>query len=342
MLADLLGRQLVLWHACTTRAVTSTTNSVEAWLESRIGIRESTRSAHESYLRSLIVPYLGDYPLDAIQPDDLRRWVATLDRDGSAPATISKAPTIVRKVLDRAVVDRRIAANPAVVGDLDAPTTRRRSMTTLTAAEVVALVDAAGPLFGTHLYTAATTGQRWGELAGLEVDNLDLLRGEIHVVSQLREVSGDLTLGAPPKTGSSRRTVTIGRDVAHRIGEHMGQFPSESGVVFTSAEGRLLRRSNFGRRILKPAAEAIGKPGLRFHDLRHTHASLLLAAGEPIPNVAARLGHANASTTLRIYAHAIEGTERSAADRIESVLAGVPRDVALRNTFDDVVKPLRG
>ena len=80
---------------------------------------------------------------------------------------------------------------------------------------------------------------------------------------------------------------------------------------------------------MRRAAREIGRPRLTFHDLRHTHASLLLAAGEPITNVSARLGHRNAATTLRIYAHALEGSERSASDRFEALLTenvGYSRD----------------
>jgi integrase len=90
--------------------------------------------------------------------------------------------------------------------------------------------------------------------------------------------------------------------------------------VFTGPEGGYLRRSNFARRILKPAATVIGADGLRFHDLRHTHASLLLAAGHPVTEVAARLGHAHPGITLQTYAHAIPGNERAAADAMDALL----------------------
>jgi integrase len=301
----------------------------QRWLDGRLGIAETTAAGYASYLRSLILPTLGDHRIDQIGPDDLRVWIAQLDRDGSAPATIRKALTVVRQILGRAVTDRRITVNPADVGDMDLPAQRRKTMTILSAAEIVDLVAAAGPFFGTHFLTAASTGLRWGELAGLPIDNLDVLRGEIRVETQLREIAGRLTLGVPLKTESSRRIVTIPRSVAERIGEHLGRFPNDSGVVFSSVEGKLLRRSNFRRAAMKRAATEIGRPQLTFHDLRHTHASLLLAEGEPITNVSARLGHRDAATTLRIYAHALEGSERSASDRFEAILrenVGYSRD----------------
>lgn len=102
------------------------------------------------------------------------------------------------------------------------------------------------------------------------------------------------------------------------LGEHIGRFPNDHGLVLTGTEGGRMRRSNFYRGVLKPAAAAIGVPPLRIHDLRHTHASFLLAAGEPIPTVAKRLGHKDSATTLRIYAHAIPGTERGTADAMDA------------------------
>ncbi len=315
----------------------------ERWLASRIGIRDTTRAAQESYLRSLILPALGEYPLDAITPDDLRDWIASLDRRGSAPATIRKALLITKKILDRAVADRRIGHNPAASLEiLDAPPVQRKTMRTLTANEVGELVRASGPFYGAMIHTAAATGMRWGEIAGLRTSELDLLRGEIRIESQLREIAGTLTLDAPLKTASSRRIVTIDGGTAEMIGAHLARFPNNEGVAFSTVEGKLLRRSNFARSHFKPAARSIGRGELTFHDLRHTHASLLLAAGEPITNVADRLGHRDAATTLRIYAHAIEGTQRSAADRIGSILpAGFPRDGAAPDDDGGIVIPLR-
>ena len=323
----------ILFHTCA-----------QQWLDTRIGIRDTTRASYTSYLHTLILPILGEHRIDQITPDDLRMWIAGLNRAGSSPATIRKALMLVRQILRRAVTDRRITVNPVDVGDLDLPAQQRKTMTILSAAEIVDLVAAAGPFYGTHFLTAASTGLRWGELTGIPTDHLDVLRGEIRVETQLREIAGRLTLGVPLKTESSRRTVTIPRSVAERIGEHLGRFPNDSGVVFTSVEGHLLRRSNFARNVMRRAAREIGRPRLTFHDLRHTHASLLLAAGEPITNVSARLGHRNAATTLRIYAHALEGSERSASDRFEALLTenvGYSRDGRLGEGDLGTVSTLR-
>jgi integrase len=197
----------------------------------------------------------------------------------------------------------------------------------VTSDQVTELVDSAGIFYRVHLLTAAQTGLRFGELAGLPIENVDTLRGEIHVGQQLTEIAGRLTITERLKTTSSRRTVTIGRHLSELLGERMGRFQNEHGLVFTGTEGGMLRRSNFARGVLKPAARSIGVPRLRMHDLRHTHASLLLAAGEPIPVVSARLGHKDSATTLRIYAHVILGTERGPADTMDEMFGTIPTTV---------------
>lgn len=109
--------------------------------------------------------------------------------------------------------------------------------------------------------------------------------------------------------------------------EQIGRFPNEPGLVSTTTEGTLLRRSNFARVILRPAAARIGVPDLRVHDLRYAHASLLLATGEPVAVVSKRLGHRSTLTTMRIYAHAIPGSEGSSADAMDAMFATIPTTV---------------
>jgi integrase len=294
---------------------------------SHVGLAPTTIAQHRSYLDSLILPTFAAVPLSAITATQIRAWVADLDTAGKAPATIAKALVILRAILAQAVEDQKLARSPAAV-KIELPKAPHRAMTVLTVEQVADLADAAGPFYRTHLLTAAQTGLRWGELAGLPLTEVNTLRGEIKVAQQLLEIAGHLEISSQLKTGTSRRTVTIGGQIAALIGEHAGRFPTESGLVFTTTEGAMLRRSNFARSVLKPAAAAIGVPQLRFHDLRHTHASLLLGAGESVPAVAKRLGHRSTLTTMRTYAHAIPGTERSAADQMDTMFGSVPTTLA--------------
>jgi Phage integrase family len=111
------------------------------------------------------------------------------------------------------------------------------------------------------------------------------------VAEQVTEIDGRFTWG-PPKTEAGRRTVTLPAVAAAALAEHLATYgrPGPEGLVFTSAEGGLLRRSNFNRRVWRPATQAVGVEGLRFHDLRHTSATLSVAAGASTREVMARLG----------------------------------------------------
>jgi integrase len=301
----------------------------EAWHRGRVGLADTTTARNRSYLGQYLQPTFDRTPVNRITTADIQLWIASLDDRGLAPATIRLAVAMLRAILKTAVRDKLIIINPA---DADLELPKRdpgvdNPMIVLTSEQVTELVDAAGIFYRVHLLTAAQTGLRFGELAGLPVENVDTLRGEIHVRQQLTEIAGRLTITNRLKTRSSRRTVTIGRHLSELLGEHIGRFPNEHGLVFTGTEGGRLRRSNFARGVLKPAARAIGIPNLRMHDLRHTHASLLLAAGEPIPVVSQRLGHKDLATTLRIYAHVIPGTERGPADAMDEMFGTIPTTV---------------
>ncbi len=164
-------------------------------------------------------------------------------------------------------------------------------------------------------------GLRFGEAAGLEVEALDLLRRRLAVTQTLNHVDGKLTVG-PPKTAAARRTVTLPAFLADELGAHLGRYGSESNLVFTSSEGTALRRRNFRRRDWLPAVRAsVGEP-LRFHDLRHSHVALLIAAGEHPKTISSRLGHSTIRTSLDTYGHLFPGMDEAAAGRLDAMRSG--------------------
>jgi integrase len=145
------------------------------------------------------------------------------------------AVAMLRAILKTAVREKLIIVNPANA-DLELPKRDPgvdNPMVVLTSDQVAELVHSAGVFYRVYLLTAAQTGLRFGELAGLPIENVDTLRGEIHVRQQLTEIAGRLTITERLKTRSSRRTVPIGRHLSELLGEHMGRFPNEHGLVFT-------------------------------------------------------------------------------------------------------------
>jgi integrase len=154
--------------------------------------------------------------------------------------------------------------------------------------------------------TAAFTGLRWGELSALRISDLRLLRRRLTGNQTAARAGGHSSFGLP-KTAASRRIVSLPPDLAEVLAEHLRRFPVDGGSVFTGEKGAVLRSTNFRRRVWLPAVKAAGLDGLRFHDLRHSHAALLISGGEHVDVIQSRLGHASAKITLDTYGHLLEG-----------------------------------
>lgn len=190
----------------------------------------------------------------------------------------------------------------------------------LSPAELDRLVRAVDTHHRALVQTAAGTGLRWGELAGLPRARLDLLRRRLEVAQTLEDVNGQLSIGVP-KTSGSRRFVSLPPTPVTVLTGHLEGHSSE--LVFTGSDGTPLRRSNFHARVWRPAVAAAAlPPRTRFHDLRHTHVALLIAAGVPMKAIQARLGHASIVMTMDRYGHLL-------ADVDEQLLAGLEQQLTV-------------
>jgi integrase len=187
----------------------------------------------------------------------------------------------------------------------------------LDAVEVNRLADAIDEPYGVLVRFAAYTGLRAGELAALRVGRVDLLRGSVDVREAYAEVHGALVLG-PTKT-YGRRTVALPRFLCDELGAYLvGRDVSPDAHLFTSPDGGPLRQSNFYRRTFKPAVRAAGLPdGLRFHDLRHTCAALLIAQGAHPRALMERLGHSSVTVSLDRYGHLLPSLDEALVDGLE-------------------------
>jgi integrase len=162
---------------------------------------------------------------------------------------------------------------------------------------------------------------RIGEVLGLTTDRVAFLRHEIHVEQQLQ--GGQL---APLKTRSSRRIVPADDLILLKISQHLERFPSD-GLLITSKVHKPVQHSVFAACFRKAAAKAKLPPGVVFHDLRHTHGSMLVASGEDITEVSARLGHKHPSLTWDIYMHSLPH-RRGRRGAIEAAFAEPARESA--------------
>lgn len=278
-------------------------------------IRPGTAANLDSRLRLHILPQFGDKPIGGIEPVDVREWVANLGAAGLSTSTVHATYGLLARILRTAEIDGVIRRTPCIGIALPRQTSHEE-MHFLSAAQVAELAEAIDPRYRALIYTAAYTGLRWGELAGLKIDRVNLLRGTIDVREALTEVNGHVDIG-PTKTGK-QRVVSMPRFLCEMIGFHLGEFPSET-FVFTSAEGEPLRR-NFYRRHFKPTVARLDLPSaLRFHDLRHTCASLLIAQGAHPKEIQERLGHSTIRLTFDRYGHLLPTLDDRLREGLEDV-----------------------
>ena len=230
------------------------------------------------------------------------------------------------RALASAVASGLIPLNPAAL-DRDAPSYKAPERKPLTAAQSAQLLRAArGERFEALYVLALTTGARQGELLALRWSDVDLAGAMLSIRRALHDASGSGAIAiGPPKTNASRRrfaisSLAVDALARHREIERVAGRGREADLIFTSSNGEPIRRQNFVRRDFYPLLERADLPRIHFHDLRHSAASMLAAAGTPVVVVAALLGHADPAITLRTYQHAFEGAAGDASQRLGDLL----------------------
>lgn len=300
------------------------------WLAGQVQLKESTRVRYEGLLRGHVLPRWGRVPLAKIGHADVAAWVAELSVSGLSASSVRHAHRVLSLLLALAVRDGRISRNPAEGVRL--PRARKSEKRFLTHEQVAALADAAGA-YRLVVLILAYCGLRYGELAGLRVGRVDLLRRRLDVVQTLTEVSGRLVTGTP-KTHQCR-SVPVPRSLVDALAVHMAG-KSADDLVFTAPEGGPLRLMNFRRRAFDPAARAAGLGGLTPHELRHTAASLAVSAGANVKAVQRMLGHASAAMTLDVYAGLFDDDLDAVADRMDAAAAAAVPPVCPGGTVADL------
>lgn len=286
------------------------------WAEiAALELRPSTVARNDSYARSMILPTFERLSLGSIDHVAVQRWVATLSESGRAPATVGKAYQLLGGALRAAVRAKLIPADPTEGVRL--PKVEREEMRFLSPAEVGDLAQAIDPAYRAFVLLGAYGGLRFGELAGLRWDRVDLLRRRVDVAEVLVEVRGHHHLG-PPKTRAGRRSVPLPRVAATALEEHLAVAHGQQ-LVFTAPEGGPLRPSLFRPRVWHPATRAADVAPLRIHDLRHTAVAFWIAAGASPKEIAARAGHASVVTVLDRYGHLLPGSEDRVNDALDAM-----------------------
>jgi integrase len=301
-------------------------------------IRPSTWDSYARNVRLHVLPALGPEHLQSITPARLNRLYAELLKRGRrngpgglAPKTVRYVHGILRKALADAVRWNLVQRNAADFADPPKVGAAGREMRTWSAEELRAFLE---HITGERLYAAyllaATTGMRRGEVLGLRWRDVDLDAGRLSVRQSIVSVAYEIKF-SEPKTVRSRRSIALDqRTVAAlrawrkmQLEDRMllGDDYESSGLVLTGESGRFIHPDRFTQLFDKYVAASQVRR-VRLHDLRHTHATLALAAGVHPKVVSERLGHATVAFTLDVYSHAVPALQRDAADRVAAVVFG--------------------
>ena len=304
---------------------------IEKWLSTQISaVRPRTHERYSSLLHRHISPTLGGTRLGRMTPADLQSLYASLLDGGLSASTVSQLHRVLHHALNDAARWGLVARNVASL--VKPPRVPRQEMQILTSVQARELLTAVNDDRLAGIYVIALhTGMRQGEIFGLRWRDVDLEAGSLRIEVGLVWNKGEWSL-AEPKTAASRRTVHLSPPVLAALRRQRAEQNTEAlrlgpdwqdtGLVFTNRAGGPVSPQNFLRREFYLALERAGLPRVRFHDLRHTAASLVLAQGVPIPQVSRLLGHSDPSVTLRVYAHALPDREHEAADALSAAISG--------------------
>lgn len=325
------------------------------WPDYEKRLKPSTRNSEQARMRNHIRPMLGKVALGDLDRLTLNRWVSNLEdgigptptledskrpRRKLAPKTVGNCHGLLYVILQGAVDQKLIRTNPCSGTTL--PQRVAQEMRVLTDPEIERLIRAL-PVHWRPLVTLLVgTGLRWGEAIGLRVGRVDLLarRPQLRVEEQLQEMGGGGSelIWVSPKSVRSRRSVAFTRQIAGVLAPLVAGKDRDA-VVFLTPTGLLIRTRNFRRIWLKACRDA-GVEGTRVHDLRHTHAAILLSAGETMTIVSRRLGHASQAITDLIYGHLRVDADAGSDAAVDAALVGLTEaDFAaeIAAEFEDVL-----
>lgn len=303
---------------------------LERWLEDSVKdtVRPSTYQRHEELTKLHLVPTLGRLKLQGLTPMQVRRLYREKLDGGLSSATVQKMHVVLHKALGQAVRDGLVPRN--ITEAVTLPQIKREEIKALSAEETKKLLAAAkGDKLEALYVLAVTTGMRQGEILGLKWEDVDLERGVARVRRTLTRVRGRVALGVP-KTPRSRRGVRLTASAVEALRGHLsrqmeeidlkGSLYRDEGLVFASEAGTLMNPTNLRTRSFAPLLERAGLPSIRFHDLRHTCATLLLGSNVNPKVVSEMLGHASVAITLDVYSHVLPDMQDSAARALEDAL----------------------
>ena len=315
-------------------------------------LRPTTQACYSGRIYTHIIPSVGNIPLNKLTQNDLQQFYARLKKsgrkkhvdkfgEGLSDRMVRSCHTTCRTALEKAVTEGLIRINPAVGCKL--PPKKAKEMQVLTPPEITRfLIQAREEGYYELFLLELTTGMRRGEILALKWRDLNLKTGELHISRQVLKVNGKVLISTP-KTKSSNRMILLPPEMTELLAELKTRTDSE--WIFPSPLDLTQPRhpSAVYHRFQKILERANCKR-VRFHDLRHTFATMALENGMDIKTLSAMIGHVSAETTLNIYSHITDAMQQQAAARIDREIAGadtpIPEPNATDKASDSVKQPI--
>lgn len=325
-------------RAADGQLLTTSTPTVKTFLEDWFSTnsdtwRASTRRGYRGAIDLYLVPAFGTLRLEQLSPAIVQRWLTQHKKEHGAKRRITLAHAVLRSALSEARRLQLVTINAAEL--VKVPKPKARAITPLDVDQATVFLKLAGAHRLGALFTVAlASGLRLGEATGLKWDDVDLTTGEVRIRQQLQQVGKRLVL-QELKTEKSRRTLSLPQVCLDALKAHRkrqleerlkaGDAWKDTGLVFTTH--RKLRNSigtglapRNVRRVLDALLTKAKLPSVRFHDLRHSAASLLIAEGVELVEVSMLLGHSELRVTADLYSHLQKQTAAKAARRMDAVL----------------------
>lgn len=301
--------------------------TVAEWVERHVtdltGVTDRTRADYRAHAARHITPALGHLDVDEVTTSDISRWANQLERKVSAK-TVANLRGLLSAAFGYAIEQGLRQDNPMRrLRRSRAGEHERAEMVCLTPQEFGTLRGLLPERWRPFVTVLAGTGLRFGEAVALTVGDVDLLAGTpvLRVTKALQRIPGGFEVG-PPKTRKSRRTVSLPVDLVDVLAPLVTRSRDE--LLFVGPTGARVHHANFYNRAWAPAAAAFAEQTgrrPRIHDLRHSHASWLIAAGVPLPVIRDRLGHESINTTVDVYGHLLPDQHRATAAALDGLLA---------------------
>jgi len=295
-------------------------------------VQTSTLAAYRSYLDKHFLPTLGKLAMGKILPSQIQRWVTDATETGLSAASVRKYHALLSSIFERALRDRVVTFNPSEHTEL--PKVVKKKARSLTPAEYDAILAALPAQHRLMVETAINTGLRSGELIALKPRHLDLNKRTLTVEETFVEIShknsptGQRMLTKPYPKDNEPRAMGLPADLLAQLADSIStRGLNADDLLFPTRDGTPISRNTFRTRIWRPAVQKSGVDfDVRVHDLRHAHASWLLAGGSDLKSVMDRMGHAQITTTQK-YLHPLPDADTKNLDALNRIRANGSRSM---------------